>query len=179
MSHYGLGRFIDDMDFFVEKYGTDQEALIKAGVGSLRKLMSNPDFLNPEFVTAVTHGEDEGRVYTSEDHGYYIQFFAWPAGCKSPVHDHGGTWGIMGVMHNCLHVTEYDLKRNENQCFEVNGSESFDAHAGAIVYLTSPDNEIHCVQNASDEMSYSLHIYGQEMTNTSQFDLETGEICPA
>lgn len=178
MSHYGLGRFINDMDFFVEKYGSDQQALVQAGISSLRKLMSNPDFLSPGFVHAVTHGEDEGRLYTSPEHGYYIQFFAWPAGCKSPVHNHN-TWGIMGVMHNCLHVTEYDLEMNTSDRFDVKHSESFEAHAGAIVYLTSPDNEIHCVQNSSDEMSYSLHIYGQEMTNTSQFDLKTGEVCQA
>ena len=76
MSHYGLSRFINDMDFFVEKYPDDQHQLVQAGCSSLRKLMSNPDFLNPDFVTAVTHGEDEGRVYTSPEHGYYIQFFA-------------------------------------------------------------------------------------------------------
>lgn len=178
MSHYGLSRFINDMDFFVEKYPDDQHQLVQAGCSSLRKLMSNPDFLNPDFVTAVTHGEDEGRVYTSPEHGYYIQFFAWPAGCKSPVHNHN-TWGLMGVMHNCLRVTEYDLAFHAADRFEVKDRQCFDAHAGAIVYLTSPDNEIHCVQNSSDEMSYSLHIYGQEMTNTSQFDLLTGEVCTA
>ncbi len=175
MSHYGLSRFINDMDFFVEKYPEDQKALVEAGVSSLRKLMSNPDFLDPGFVHAVTHEGLEGRVYKSEEHGYYIQFFAWPPGCKSPVHNHN-TWGLMGIMHNCLHVTEYDLEL-EGDSFKVKNSESFDAHAGAIAYLTSPDNEIHCVRNNSDEMSYSLHIYGAEMTETSQFDLETGAIC--
>lgn len=178
MSHYGLDRLISELEHLAPRY-PEQKQMVAAVVGSMQKLLSNPQIFEPQFVDAVVQGHHDGRVYTSSDHGFFIQLFAWPPGAETPVHDHN-TWGVMGILQNELAVTEYQMiPQAQAGHFNLEAKPSYTAGRGAIVYVLSPEDEIHQIVNPTQEYSFSIHIYGQELTQTSVFDLENGRVYPA
>jgi len=179
MSHINLPRFSQELEHFIPRCQGDQEAILKTVIQSMQKLLSNPQVLDSDFVSALLAGHIDGRVYTSPEQGFFVQVFAWPPGCETPVHDHN-TWGVMGVLHNRLQVTEYDLQPNQPPGhFALQETARFEAGPGSIVYLSMPNNEIHHIANASEETSFSVHVYGSELHNTHVFDLVSGEVRPA
>lgn len=177
MSHYGLNRFTMELEHLVPRYSNQQD-LVNAIVHSMQKLLSNPQVLEKDFVAALTAGLIDGRVYTSPEHGFFVQIFAWPPKCETPVHDHN-TWGVMGVLSNRLQVTEYQLYPKPDGSQHLEQKDRFLAEQGSIVCLTFPDDEIHHIMNPSDHLSLSVHVYGAELENTHVFDLENGQIRPA
>lgn len=177
MSHYGFDRLIMELEHHVPRH-SEQKPLVAAIVQSMQKLMSSLE-LSPEFVESIKSGQRDGRIYTSPENGFFVQVFHWPAGVKTPVHNHN-TWGVMGILHNQLHVTEYSLTALEAEGqFDVSQTHDYQAQRGAIIYLTAPDDEIHQIVNDSEHESLSVHIYGAEMQGTLNFDLEAGRVYAA
>lgn len=178
MSHASLNRFITEVEHWVPRAQSQQEC-VQGVIRSLQKVMSNPELLPQDLRRAIQDGHHDGRVYTSPENKFFVQFFVWPPHAKTPVHDHN-TWGVMGILHNQLEITEYHLKPTEqNGRYDISEKDNYVAGPGSIAYVTYPDDEIHLVQNPSDDYSYSLHIYGDELDHTHVFDLESGEIRPA
>ena len=177
MSHYGYDRLIMELEHHVPRHA-EQKTLVAAVVQSMQKLMSSLE-LSHEFVEAVKADHTNGRIYTSPEHGFFVQVFHWPAGAKTPIHNHN-TWGVMGILQNQLHVTEYSMTALDTPGqFDVSEKADYQAQRGAIIYLTAPDDEIHQIVNDSEQESLSVHIYGAEMEGTLNFDLEAGRVYAA
>lgn len=177
MSHYGFDRLIRELEHHVSQH-SEQKSLVAAIAQSMQKLISSLE-LSSKFVEAIKAGQTDGRIYTSPEHGFFVQVFHWPAGVKTPIHNHN-TWGVMGILHNQLHVTEYSMTALETPGqFDVSAKDDYQAQRGAIIYLTAPDDEIHQIVNDSDQESLSVHIYGAEMQGTLNFDLEAGRVYAA
>lgn len=100
----------------------------------------------------------------------------FPAGRRTPPHDHG-TWavvaGIEGVERNVRYNRVDDNSRAGYA--ELEEKHAFDAAPGELVCMKT--GGIHKVTNETDEMTLSLHTYGRHINHTdrAQFNLETNE----
>ena len=171
MSHYGFDQFAAELEHQVPR-SLHQHDLIAKILPAMQKLLSNESLLSSDFVSAIRDGHHDGRVYTSPDHGFFVQVFAWPPGAKTGVHDHN-TWGMMGIYHNVLHIHDYHVYPQQDGTYELGSKHEFDAGSGMIASVTYPDDEIHSVANPSEEYSYSIHIYGAELGQTHYYDFES------
>lgn len=175
MSHYGFDHFATELEHLVPRYNNQQELVGKI-VPAMQKLLSNEQLLNNDFVKALIDGHGDGRVYTSPEHRFFVQVFAWPPGCNTPIHDHN-TWGVMGVYHNQLKVTEFDAAYTDDPGrFDLQPKDQYIAERGMISVLTCPHDEVHHIENPSSDYSYSIHVYGDELNDTHSFDSETGRV---
>lgn len=172
MSHYGFDRFIAELEHIVPR-SSHQHELVQRLVPSMQKLLSNEALLPHDFLRALIAGHHDGRVYTSPEHGFFVQVFAWSPGANTPVHDHK-TWGLMGIYQNQLEITEYFVHQQpETGTQELELKQRFNAGRGMIACVTSPDDEIHDVRNPSQDYSFSIHVYGAELHQTDYYDSES------
>lgn len=121
-------------------------------------------------------------LYTDERTGYILVLMTWGAGAVTPIHDHG-TWGVVGVLSGQLRCTNFvkihpdrntvrgaggqnSLGHSEvpghdqEEVYPVRAVNSFVASPGDVSYLYPPDQEIHQIQNPTEEVVHSLHVYG-------------------
>ncbi|HEY9838857.1 MAG TPA: cysteine dioxygenase family protein, partial [Candidatus Obscuribacterales bacterium] len=173
VSHYGFDHFAAELEYLVP-HSLHQQDLVKKLVTPMQKLLSNEELLPGDFVSSLVDGHIDGRVYTSPEHSFFVQVFAWAPGSTTPIHDHK-TWGLMGVYHNQLQITEFTIVPTpEPGVFSLHQKDRFQAGRGMIASVTCPDDEIHHVENPSEHYSYSIHVYGAELDQTDYFDIESG-----
>ncbi len=169
MSHYSFDHFAAELEHVVPRFD-DQRELVGRVVPAMQKLLSNQQLLNRDFVRALMDGHTDGRVYTSPVNRFFVQVFVWPPGCKTPIHDHN-TWGVMGVYHNKLKVSEFAADYTyEPGRFDLELKDQYVADRGMISVLTCPDDEVHHIENPTEDYSYSIHVYGDELNDTHSFD---------
>ena len=170
---YGFDQFIAEAEYIVPR-SRNQHELVQQLLPSMQKLLNNELLLPGDFIQALVHNQTDGRIYTSPQNGFFVQVFAWTPGSSTPVHDHN-TWGIMGVFHNKLQITEFAVQSTaEPGVFHLHPKGKHLAGPGMIATITSPDDEIHHVENPTDSYSFSIHVYGAELDGTHVFDFDTG-----
>ncbi|MFN8673190.1 MAG: cysteine dioxygenase family protein [Candidatus Sericytochromatia bacterium] len=149
--------------------------VVTAGASELKKLLYNKNLLTEQYIDDVLYGRIDNTVFFSEKHGFVVQVFTWDGHSETPVHDHG-TWGLMGVYHNNLHVTEYAMTKIDENSYDVSPYQEFPAKENDVCYLLPPDEEIHLIKNPTDSLSISFHIYGKRILEYNTYDLENGQI---
>lgn len=161
--------FFGALEYHVPR-SAHQYELIERIAGPMQELLANDALLPDEFIGELIDGSTDGRLYTSRYHGFFVQAFAWHPGAITPVHDHK-TWGLMGTYYNQLRITEYRaLPTWEQGVFELEQKDRFDAYRGMLAAITTPDDELHRVENPSGDYSFSIHVYGAELWQTDYYD---------
>jgi predicted metal-dependent enzyme (double-stranded beta helix superfamily) len=106
----------------------------------------------------------------------------WRPGHATPIHDHR-CWCVVGVWRGIERETTYDLQ-------SVGGRESLAVRdtticgPGDVSVLVPPDEDIHLVENAGDELAISVHVYGANIAELGSsineiFELPVVERAPA
>jgi predicted metal-dependent enzyme (double-stranded beta helix superfamily) len=97
---------------------------------------------------------------------YSALAIVWPPGHVSPVHDHGGLWGIELVVAGALDIDEYDVLapqrlRHRHHARLAPGE---GAWFGGQRFA-------HACRNASRyEAALTLHVYGGDLVNYTVYD---------
>jgi predicted metal-dependent enzyme (double-stranded beta helix superfamily) len=171
---YDLGALIHDLEMQLP-HASDPTAAVQCVAHALKPLLSNRHLFDRDFAQALLAGDTDGRIYTSPQ-GFFVQVFAWPVGCATPVHDHL-TWGVMGIYHQQLQIIEYQKVPGEQPgTFDLQESDRYLAQPGMISAVIPPSDEIHHVSNPGPHPAFSIHVYGQELERYHVFDLEQGEV---
>lgn len=171
---YDFGAFIHHVETHLPGASNPTDA-VQCVAQALHPLLSVPGLIDSEFAQALLSGAQDGRIYTSPQ-GFFVQVFAWPVGCSTPVHDHQ-TWGVMGIYHQQLQIIEYQKVAGEHPgTFALQESDRYFAQPGMISVVVPPTDEIHHVSNPGPHPALSIHIYGQELTQYHVFDLDRGEV---
>lgn len=99
-------------------------------------------------------------LYLDASARFSVVSFVWAPGQHTPIHDHGGLWGVVGVLRGAERSTRYDLGADR----------TLTAHApdllaaGAVEVLDPAVGDIHAVTNAlADRISVSIHAYGGDI----------------
>ena len=118
-------------------------------------------------------------LHEEPDHTLVVAILSWLPGRSTPPHDHG-TWGVVvgveGEEVNTFWRRVDDGLRTEYAEIEKEHEKVFTAGES----LTLLPRTIHSIENRSDAISVSLHIYGYHINHTdrSQFDTENGAVTP-
>ena len=131
-----------------------------------------------ELPEAALNEHDEtyarNRLHRCPETGVVCYLMVWRPGQGSPVHDHGGAWGVVRCLGGSLTVTEYEIASDlpESGHAELRERSAVELQAGLTGTTCRPGHEIHSIFNRGSQTAYSLHVYSQEITTYRAFDLE-------
>ncbi len=165
---YNFSNFNQDLEQIIDT-SNDYKDLLNRGVKIMKKLISNQELFNQEWLDKLMNGEIDCTVYRSDKNKFVVQVFTWSSGSSTPVHDHE-TWGLMGIYRNSLRVAEYSY-HNKN----IGITQEYVAQKGDICYFP-PDEDIHQIENDTNNVSISIHVYGKNIDEYNIYDLENNQV---
>jgi predicted metal-dependent enzyme (double-stranded beta helix superfamily) len=90
-----------------------------------------------------------------------VLVMAWPANYASPVHDHGGLWGLELALHGALEVESWD-RDSEGKILRMTGRDWLGP--GDVSWFDADDRYAHRCRNLSrHETALTLHVYGGDL----------------
>lgn len=168
---YNFSNFNQDLEQIVDS-SDNYQSLITRGIDVMHKLISNQELIDKDWLERIMDGQDSNTVYKSDKNKFVVQIFPWWPGSTTPVHDHE-TWGLMGIYQNSLKVAEYSYKNGESN---PTVTQDYIAKKGDVCYLIPPDEDIHQIENITNDISVSIHVYGKNIDQYNIYDLENSEI---
>jgi predicted metal-dependent enzyme (double-stranded beta helix superfamily) len=104
---------------------------------------------------------------------YVVMVMVWNTGQGTPLHDHDHLWCVECVYRGRIRVVPFDLVDQVGVAYRFTPQAPIYAgpgEAGALI----PPYEYHTLENASDDPSVTIHVYGGEMTACDIF-LDNGD----
>lgn len=155
-----IRRLVDALDAAVERESTEE--ICSDVKQNLIELMSDDGFVLPEeYLRQASDGYARHLLHKA-DH-YAVVVMVWGPGQGTPIHDHDEKWCVECVYRGTITVTSYDLIgggddeivgfRKEKQVEAGKGM------AGALI----PPFDYHVIENETDEVAATIHVYGGEM----------------
>lgn len=176
---YGFEDFVTDLQM-ITALETDQAGIIKRISRKLELLLQS----TTDFLTEAERQHDEKHyarhmVYLDRNRRFVVMSGVWQPGQGTPVHDHG-TWGVMGIVANELRVTNYVRldDRKKSGYAELRESTGLLCMPGSVSYVLPPNEEIHKVENLSEQTTLSLHVYGRDIIECNMYDLAKRTVMP-
>jgi predicted metal-dependent enzyme (double-stranded beta helix superfamily) len=170
---YTLAEFIEDLRTITAEENDDNMILLRVSPLAERLALSR-EWLRPKHYEC---DEEQGfmahLLHEEEDHTLAVFAISWLPGRGAPPHNHG-TWavvsGVDGQEKNIFYKRLDDASRPGYAEVVWNGERSF----GAGEVVSFMPHELHSVVNETDDVTVSLHIYGQHLnyTGRSQFDID-------
>lgn len=115
----------------------------------------------PRATDCWSTGDGYRRLAAGEVPGlWWAALIAWPPGHATPIHDHGGLWGVEVVLDGIL----------ELEAFALDGLEPVPDRAGSRVLghgdagmFEGPGYAHRCRNLSTRQPALSLHVYGAEL----------------
>lgn len=146
-------------------------AFVRAAEPAMRRLLGEGDFLPREAMAPSEKGYARHLLYRDPKGRFCIAAMVWQPGQGTPIHDHDGTWGMIGMVRGRLEVVNYFLDEGEIKPGEVRlrreAPHTPQAGTGACVCGCA---DIHAVENRFDETAVSLHVYARDLEKCLIFD---------
>jgi len=134
-----------------------EPALLSQGRQYLSELISNDDWLPPEFAQAHPQYYQQYLLYADPQNRFSVVSFVWGPGQATPIHDHT-VWGMVGILRgseSCQPYSRMSDGRWAPAGFQI------DMQAGDIEAVSPRIGDVHKVWNASThKVSVSIHVYG-------------------
>lgn len=162
MPHVAVSELIELIDAAVEKQTTEgccyavKDAL-ELIVGSGREFIE-PAMMKPvegRYARRLLHRDPKGR--------YAVLVMVWNTGQGTPLHDHDHMWCVECVYRGRIRVVPFDLTEHSEGSYRFEPQSEIFAgpgEAGALI----PPYEYHTLDNAQDDPSVTIHVYGGEMS---------------
>lgn len=134
------------------------KAVLEQAFHSDRDLI-DAEFMQPApdcYARRLWHRDPAGR--------YSVVAMVWGKGQGTPLHDHAGEWCVECVYRGKIKVVSYAIEGDEDS--EVvqfaRQREVFAGvgEAGALI----PPFDYHTIDNAQEEPTVTVHVYGHELT---------------
>lgn len=101
--------------------------------------------------------------------GCQILAMVWPPGARTPIHDHGGAWGIEAVWSGELQVTEFAVSQATRSAVRLRLAAQRSYQAGELLSFMPPA-DIHLCRNPSALAStVSIHVYASTQAKMTTF----------
>lgn len=124
----------------------------------LPTLLGDAGVVRPEFRRPIADGYARYPLYRHPSGLFSIQVMVFGPGMATPIHDHR-SWCVVGVHEGEERETSFTVVgENEGQRVVATGSRIMRCGDVCCHYPDRPN--IHRVENASPQVSISLHIYG-------------------
>lgn len=156
----GIGRLTEDIDELLRRF-TEPHAIAGRVGEALSRHLDQPGWLPPCFQEPDNDRYRQHLIHVSPCRRFSIVSLVWKPGQCTPIHDHV-SWCVVGVYSGLESSTGYQLFEGANGRFLV-PTHSHTLHPGATDILVPPDEDIHQVTCAGDDLTVSIHIYGADI----------------
>lgn len=134
---------------------------IAAGVEPLLKqALTRPELLAPAQRQVTVESYQQHVLHVAADRSFSIVSLVWTPGQETPVHDHLG-WCVVGVYEGEEFETAYRVRDDGGRpLLQECGTRT---HRRGETTSLVPPIDIHRVQNRSDALAVSVHVYGVDV----------------
>ncbi len=178
---YQFKDFISDLELITSVGSTDEDKIRKIQ-RKMKLLISSGDFysaLNERAKTPNTAHYARYLLHQDANGRFVVVSIVWGAGQGTPIHDHT-IWGVAGILKGELHIVNYDRLDDGQRPrhADLRETSSMLAPAGTVLYVLPPNDEIHLLENNTDQVTITLHVYGKQLTDCNQYKLEDCSCLP-
>ncbi len=148
---------------------------IRAAEPALKRLLEAGSFLPPEALDPSDEGYARHLLYRDPEKRFVVAAMVWKPGQGTPIHDHDGAWGMLGMVEGGLEVVNYFA---DSEIAEGEVGLRYDApHNPSAGGQNSVCGcaDIHTVRNRRDELAVSIHVYPRDLEACHFFEPIDGE----
>ncbi len=151
--------------------GMADRAFVRAAEPAMQRLLSEKDFLPEEARQSSETGYARHLLYSDPQGRFSIAAMVWQSGQGTPVHDHDGTWGMIGMIQGGLEVVNYFSDEEDLHPGEVSlRNEAPHTPRAGTDQCVCGCADIHVVNNRLDETAISVHVYARDLEKCLVFD---------
>jgi predicted metal-dependent enzyme (double-stranded beta helix superfamily) len=163
MTAYEIQDFVSDIRAGIEQASTLEE-LMRRVQAHLARLLRNDVFLARDFGLPRAGDFRPRLLYVDRDYDFNIVATCFAAGEATPIHDHGGTWGVTGVYRNVMETRRFERLDDgaTPKHGEIRLTEQKVLRAGDTTML--PAYGIHRESNPSGEPAVTLVVHERDLT---------------
>jgi predicted metal-dependent enzyme (double-stranded beta helix superfamily) len=180
LARYTLDEFIHEMQTLVASE-PDQKSLFDRGSRLIERLVRDPASVPEPYRQPAPNGRRPGggSYLLHRGPGLSVTSVVWAPGSHAGPHDHH-TWGMIGVMGNAIQETRFrrvdDHSRKGHARLEQ--ERVVLVKPGEVSLLIPDADEIHQLDNLSDQPTVEIHVYGRDLVGLERcrYDLATGAI---
>lgn len=180
VSTYAIDQFVADMQELVDSQ-PDQQKLFERGSTYLERLVTTPGAIPEQYRVPSGRGRrpNHGSWAIYRGPGLFISAVVWGPGDHIGPHDHK-TWGMIGVAGNAIQETRYRRvdDRDREDYARIEKDRTTLVKPGEVSLLVPEVDEIHAMDNFSDQVTYEIHVYGKDLVGLDRctYSLETGKV---
>lgn len=127
---------------------------------AMAQLLKDDLWLPSEWAAPSAERYQQHLLYRDPEARFCVVSFVWGPGQHTPIHDHGGLWGVVGVLRGSERSTRY-IQHGDGRLVQ---GPSTTLTAGMIDILDPDEGDIHAVDNAlPGAVSVSIHAYGGDI----------------
>ncbi|MBI3128101.1 MAG: cysteine dioxygenase family protein [Candidatus Tectomicrobia bacterium] len=165
-----FARFVGALEFLYEQ-GFRGRDFIRAAEPALRRLLIERDWLPEAARTPSEKGYARHLLHRDPGDRFVVAAMVWRPGQGTPIHDHDGTWGMVGMIEGGLEVVNFSTEREARAGGEV----SLRREAPHTPKAGEPEcvcacADIHQVTNPLGETAVSVHVYPRDLEKCSVFE---------
>ena len=157
-----ITRLADELAGIYEK-GARGRDFIHAAEPALKRLLEAGSFLPPEAMQPSEESYARHLLYRDPEERFVVAAMVWKPGQGTPIHDHDGAWGMLGMVEGSLEVVNYfadkDISEGE---ISLRSDAPHNPSAGAQNSVCGCA-DIHTVRNRRDDVAVSIHVYPRDL----------------
>jgi predicted metal-dependent enzyme (double-stranded beta helix superfamily) len=190
---YHLDALVADVRLSIES-ATTLEELLRQLTRHLGRLAANQGFLERDFElppdgdwgprllhrdaeSGFVIGDWEPRLlHRDPEYGFIIDFFRFPPGERSPVHDHGAAWVVEAVYRGRLHSIDYERLDDDSVAGRGELRVVREVSIGPGDVIAIRPQAAHRIANLTDAVTVGLQIVERDLARLwrNAYDLEHG-----
>ncbi len=164
-----LARLVEELEG-VHETGARGRDFIHAAEPALKRLLKSDSFLPPEAYVPAPDGYARHLLYRDPGERFVVAAMVWKPGQGTPIHDHDGAWGVLGMVHGGLEVVNYFADADV-----VEGEVALRSEPPHTPLAGAPDSvcgcaDIHKVCNRRDDVAVSIHVYPRDLRSCHFFE---------
>ena len=136
---------------------------IRPAEPALKRLLGAGSFLPPEAMEPSDNSYARHLLYCDLEERFVVVAMVWKPGQGTPIHDHNGAWGMLGMVEGGLEVVNYfavgEVAEGE---VELRNDAPHTPSAGEQNSVCGCA-DIHTVRNRRDDVAVSIHVYPRDL----------------
>jgi 3-mercaptopropionate dioxygenase len=156
-----LEAFIADVEALVAAE-TDPSLIAQGVRRHLDRLLADPSFLRPEQREPDPERYRVHLLAVAPSRKFSVTALIWLPGQVTPIHDHI-CWCVVGVLQGLEHEERFHLLEGADGERWLTPAGVDILTAGHTCALIPPQENIHRVRNAGNDLAISIHVYGDDL----------------
>lgn len=164
-----FARFIGALEF-LHAQGFRGRDFIRAAEPALRRLLIERGWL-PEGARAPSEtGYARHLLHHDERDRFVVAAMVWKPGQGTPIHDHDGAWGMVGMIEGGLEIVNFSAGAQRGGGEVSLRREAPHAPKARQADCVCACADIHQVANPFGETAVSVHVYPRDLAKCSVFE---------